>query len=107
MSDGQEHSLKDIRAYCADSFNLSEEDRAATIPSGKNMVIDRVGWARTHLKKAGLIESPQKATFVITPLGKEVLQKGTESVHYFIVLYEMVRCLSSNCRSKPRYQNDG
>ena len=78
LSDGQEHSLKDIRAYCADSFNLSEEDRAATIPSGKNMVIDRVGWARTHLKKAGLIESPQKATFVITPLGKEVLQKGTE-----------------------------
>lgn len=78
LSDGQEHKLKDIRAYCADSFNLSEDDRAATIPSGKNMIIDRVGWARTHLKKAGLIESPRQAVFVITPLGKEVLQKGTE-----------------------------
>ena len=78
LSDGEEHTLKDIRAYCADSFNLSEEDWNATIQSGKNMLIDRVGWASTHLKKAGLIESLKKATFKLTILGKEVLNRGTD-----------------------------
>lgn len=48
LSDGKEHSLKEIRAYCADSFDLSEEDRAATIPSGRNMVIDVLG-GREHI----------------------------------------------------------
>ena len=42
------------------------------------MLIDRVGWARTHLKKAGLIESPQKATYVITQRGKDALDKGAD-----------------------------
>ena len=78
LGDGQEHDLKEIRAYCADSFQLSDEDRNAVIPSGRNMLIDRVGWAKTHLKKAGLIDSPSRAKFCITALGKEVLDKGTE-----------------------------
>lgn len=66
LGDGKEHGLKEIRAYCADSFNLSEEDRKATIPSGSNMLIDRIGWAKTHLKKAGLIDVPVRATCVIS-----------------------------------------
>lgn len=78
LGDGQAHNLKEIRAYCADSFQLSDEDRNAVIPSGANMLIDRVGWAKTHLKKAGLIDVPARATCVITDLGKQVLAKGAD-----------------------------
>ena len=76
LSDGQEHVLKEIRDYCADSFELSEEDRKAVIPSGQNMLRSRVGWARFYLKSAGLIESPRRATYHITQLGREALERG-------------------------------
>ncbi len=56
LGDGKEHSIKEIREHYADNSNLSVEDRNATIPSGKNLLIDRVGWAKTHLKKADLID---------------------------------------------------
>lgn len=65
LGDGQEHKLKEIRAYCADSFQLSDEDRNAILPSGTNMFINRVDWAKTHLKKAGLIDVPARATCVM------------------------------------------
>ena len=78
LGDGQEHSIKEIRSYCADSFHLSDEDRNATISSGRNLLIDRVGWAKTYLKKAGLIDAPARATCVITDLGKQVLAKGAD-----------------------------
>lgn len=34
---------------------------------------NRIGWCRTYLKKAGLIESPERAHFVITTEGKRIL----------------------------------
>ena len=77
LADGKEHSLEEIRKHCRNSFQLSEEDLKATIPSGQNMLINRIGWARNNLKLAGLISSPQRAVWVITPLGKEVIQNGT------------------------------
>ena len=76
LSDGLEHNTKEIRNYCADSFELSEEDRKAVIPSGANMLTDRVSWSRFHLHKSGLIERTRKSIYRITPLGLDVLRKG-------------------------------
>ncbi|MBQ7196857.1 MAG: restriction endonuclease [Synergistaceae bacterium] len=76
LSDGLEHHTKEIRDYCADSFELSEEDRKAIIPSGANMLADRVSWSRFHLKSAGLIESPRRGVYHITQSGREALEQG-------------------------------
>lgn len=44
------------------------------MPSERQTVFsNRVGWCRTYLKKAGLIESPSRAHFVITAEGKRIL----------------------------------
>lgn len=80
LGDGALHTIKEIRAYCADAFKLTEEDRQKTLPSGSNMFNDRVGWARTYLKKAGLIESPSRAHFKLTATGMDAFQKGPEVV---------------------------
>jgi restriction system protein len=54
-SDGKEHSLRDAITFLADVFNLSDDERKELLSSGQQAVFDnRVGWARTHLKKAGL-----------------------------------------------------
>jgi len=73
-SDGKEHSLRDAITYLADIFNLIDEERKELLASGQQAVFDnRVGWARTYLKKADLLVSPKRGYFQITDKGKDVL----------------------------------
>ena len=56
---GEEHKIQDAYSQLADRFGLSEEDRQELIPSGTQRLLhNRVGWAKTYLLKAGLVESP-------------------------------------------------
>lgn len=72
--DGAEHSLREAIQNLANHFSLTEEERSVKIPSGYARLFDnRVGWARTHLLKAGLIESVRRAIFKITERGKAEL----------------------------------
>jgi len=80
--DKKEHSIREAIEYIANAFNLSEEERREVLPSGQQYIIDnRVGWARTYLKKAGLLESTKRSYFKITDLGLEVLQKNPEEIN--------------------------
>ena len=73
-SDGKEHSLRDAIDSLATEFKLSDDEKKELLPSGQQEVFNnRVGWARTYLKKAGLIETTRRGHFQITSRGKEVL----------------------------------
>jgi restriction system protein len=62
-ADGQEHSLREAIEKLADHFDLSDDERKALLPSGRQATFDnRVGWARTYMKKAGLLHTPGAAT---------------------------------------------
>src|SRR3989338_780233 len=75
--DEQEHSIREAIDGIADLFKLSEQERKELLPSGQQYIVDnRVGWARTYLKKAGLLESPRRSYFRITDLGRDVLKKN-------------------------------
>ena len=76
LSDNNAHTTREIYDYCAESFKLTEDDRNFPMPSGGNMLMTRVSWAKSYLKVAGLLESPKRATFVITEAGKNVLKEG-------------------------------
>lgn len=74
VSDGKEHSLREIIERLAEEFNLSEEDRNEFLPSGQQRVFDsRVNWAKTYLSKAGLLESPKRGYIKISKIGKQFL----------------------------------
>ncbi|MDR0912200.1 MAG: restriction endonuclease [Methanobrevibacter sp.] len=76
LSDEKEKKGKEINHEVADLFEISEEDRKELLPSGTQRVIDnRVGWGRTYLKKAGLIESKKRSYFNITKEGLDLLKK--------------------------------
>lgn len=67
---GEEVKLRDVINQLADKFELSEAEREERLPSGKQTVLDnRIGWARTYLTKAGLLEVTRRAHFVITERG--------------------------------------
>ena len=73
-SNGQERSLREAIEALADKFNLSDEERKELLPSGQQAIFDnRVGWTKTHLKKAGLLETPKRGFFKITERGINVL----------------------------------
>jgi restriction system protein len=81
LADGEEHSLKDAENAVAMHFKLTPDERATMLPSGQQGIFrNRVGWARTYLKKAGLLEAPKRATFRITLRGKKVLASKPEHI---------------------------
>jgi restriction system protein len=76
VADGQEHSLAEAIETLAREFGLSEEERRELLPSGRQPRFDnRVGWAKTYLQKAGLLEAAGRAAFRITPRGIATVQE--------------------------------
>ncbi|MCF6409587.1 restriction endonuclease [Pseudalkalibacillus salsuginis] len=75
LQDEKEHTLQESYVYLANYFQLTDEEKEDILPSGKQLVYhNRIGWARTYLKKAGLLRTVRRGTFVITDRGRMVLQ---------------------------------
>lgn len=75
--DSEEHRFRDAIEQLASEFSLTDEERGTMLPSGTAPVFDnRVGWARTYLKQAALLESRKRGIFRITPRGLELLGKA-------------------------------
>jgi restriction system protein len=73
-ADGKEHSLRETIDALSVTFGLSPQEREKKLPSGQQSVFgNRVGWARTYMKKAGLVDTTKRAYFKITTRGREVL----------------------------------
>jgi restriction endonuclease Mrr len=73
-ADGKKHQISEATNILADQFRLTDSERKELLPSGVQSVFrNRVGWARTFLKKAGLIEYPRRGHFEITKTGRAAL----------------------------------
>jgi len=76
LKDGKPYKMQDVKEKLAEYFNLSEEEKKMRLPSGKQEVYkNRIGWARTYLYYAGLIERLDKGVYKITERGLEVLKE--------------------------------
>ncbi|MCL6515316.1 restriction endonuclease [Alicyclobacillus sp.] len=74
-ADEDEHRLSEAVETLAAQLGLTLEERNERLPSGVQPKFDnRVGWARTYLTKAGLLESTGRGKFRITMRGKQVLR---------------------------------
>jgi restriction system protein len=81
VSDRQEHKYRDLIEKLAIEFQVTDEERKELLTSGNQAIFDnRVGWAKTYLKKAGLLDSPKRATFVITDTGLVTLAKNPDRI---------------------------
>ncbi len=75
-ADKKEHTLGEAVEHIKNVFAITPEDSSIILRSGRQTIVEnRVGWARTYLKKAGLLESQQRAKFNITDLGLKVLDE--------------------------------
>ena len=79
--DGQEHRYLEAIANLADIFELTADERKARLPSDVDEVFNnRVGWAKTFLKKAGLVEATRRGYCKITARGREVLKGNPKRI---------------------------
>lgn len=81
-SDQAEHSLQDAVEFLADQFGLTLEERQELLPSGKQARFDnRVAWARSYFKQAGLVENTRRGFFKISQRGLELLKTNPEKIN--------------------------
>ena len=93
LADGQPHRSKEVKDTVAGVFSVSEKERSEMLPSGKQQLFDnRIGWTRTYLKKAGLVQSPSRGIYVITPAGRQVLNENPRKIdNLFLQRFESFR----------------
>jgi restriction system protein len=104
-ADGGEHKFSQAVEALADQFNLSTEERSELLPSGSQAVFNnRVGWARSYLKQAGLLASPKRGFFTITQTGKELLAKNPEKID-ISVLEQYPEFIEFKNRKKDKSEN--
>jgi len=73
-ADGNDHTTREAVEVLATEFQLTPAERNELLASGQQAIFNnRVGWANSYLKKAGLLESPRRGALHITARGKQIL----------------------------------
>lgn len=79
--DQADHRLRDAVVQLAERFQLSPEERMRVLPSGQQTVFhNRVAWASTYLRKAGLLEQVRRGVFRISATGLEALKTNPQKI---------------------------
>ena len=106
-SDEAEHKFSQAVEELADEFSLSPEERSELLPSGSQAVFNnRVGWARSYLKQAGLLSSPKRGYFRITESGLKLLQTNPPKIDNS-VLEQFPEFIEFKNRRKEKSEEDG
>lgn len=72
--DKEEHTLAQAVDTIAQQLNLSEDERNEMLPSGGQIkIFNRVGWSKSYMAKAGLLEAVSRGKFKITDRGIALL----------------------------------
>ena len=75
-ADGQEYRFRDAVEILADELSLTPDERSELLPSGRQSLFsNRVGWASTYLKQAGVLEAPRRGLLRITQRGRDLLKE--------------------------------
>lgn len=81
LGDGKLRSNQEIYEALEGQFSLTDEEKRQLLPSGKQRVfINRVAWAKSHLKQAGLLDSPRRGYYRITERGRTLLESNPRSI---------------------------
>jgi restriction system protein len=107
-ADGNEHKLKEASQRLAHEFKLTDEEQNEFLPSGQQPVfINRIGWARSYLKKALLLDSTRRGYFQITPRGQTLLKDPPDRITIkYLDRYPEFKEFWDKYRSKKGVEDD-
>ncbi|NMB82998.1 MAG: restriction endonuclease [Ignavibacteria bacterium] len=106
-NDNKEHDIQEAVENLARGFKLNDEEISELLPSGQQTIfLNRVAWARTYLKHAGLISSPRRGVFIITERGKKLLSLNPDKIdNKTLSQYEEFRIFKSR-KKKDSIEED-
>ncbi len=82
VSDGEVHHFNDAYEKVCEHFKVTDEEKRQLLPSGKQTIVkNRCGWARTFMKKAGLLLDPKRSHVQITKQGLQALKKQPDTIN--------------------------
>ncbi|CAG1770387.1 partial Mrr restriction system protein, partial [uncultured bacterium] len=107
LGDNQVHKRSDLIPQLADHFNLSGEDRNEVLPSGTQLKFEnRVYWAITYLKHAGLLVYPSRGSCQVTGDGLGVLSNPPEFINLrFLRTFPLYRQWQESMKSNKTDSN--
>src|SRR6185437_6061998 len=104
-ADGRGHRVRDLAETLAEEFRLTPVERAELLPSGIVKFVSRVGWAKTYLKQAGLLEQPGRAMVRITARGKEALHSTERIDNAYLSRFAEFRAFKDRSRAAQQPSN--
>ncbi|HDO1328869.1 TPA: restriction endonuclease [Aeromonas veronii] len=88
LADGVARTLREVFERVCQHYSFTPEQLADTLPSGRQTTLrSRVGWAKTYLVKAGLIEQPKRGICLITERGKAALVSGQSIDNHYLAQF--------------------
>jgi restriction system protein len=103
-----EISVANAIAKISNDLDLKESERAELLPSGRQTVIaNRVHWAKTYLKQAGLVEITKRGHFRITSEGRIALSSVEEIDRKFLLKYNSFVQFTERSRTAETADGDG
>ena len=86
LGDGEEHTTIETNQKLATLFELTDEEQNIFLPSGVAKTFpNRVAWAKSHFKMAGLLENTKRSSFKITEQGKKLLSENHREINLRIL----------------------
>ena len=80
MLSGETH-FRELEEAIAADLGLGRDDRQKLLPSGQQTVLaNRLGWAKSYLAKAGLIESTRRGYFAATPRARLLVAENLAEI---------------------------
>jgi Restriction endonuclease len=77
---GKNYTNAETVEKLASQFNLTDAERSETLSSGQAKFSKHIGWARTYLGKARLLESTGRGRFRITKRGLALLRTNPPAI---------------------------
>ena len=88
VNDGREHRFSELVDQLADHFQLSDAERSELLPGGSQTRFrNRVGWARSYLVQAGLLEAVRRGVIRITARGEQACRAGAVIDNAFLMQF--------------------
>ena len=80
IRDSKEYSSEEILEYLAEKFRLTESEKNSRLQTGMPIYKNRIGWAKTYLKKANFLEYSRRGYARITKEGLALLETKPKTI---------------------------
>jgi len=80
-ADGRDWTLAALRGPIADDFGLTDAEQAELLRSNtQSRFVNRLCWAKIHLKRAGLLTRVRRGVFTISDAGRKALAENPTAI---------------------------